>query len=58
MLSCPVLSKGLLTVFILYCEDRSLLDKLSLDAEAEERCLEAADDNIGPVLQVGALTGE
>lgn len=45
-------------MFILYCEDRSLLDKLSLDAEAEERCLEAADDNIGPVLQVGALTGE
>lgn len=40
---------------ILYCADRSLANKLSLDGEAEENLLEAADDNIGPVLQVGTL---
>ncbi|XP_060090175.1 ribosomal RNA processing protein 1 homolog B [Heteronotia binoei] len=35
----------------LVAKDRSLPNKLSLDGEAEENLLEAADDNIGPVLQ-------
>nr|XP_056714277.1 ribosomal RNA processing protein 1 homolog B [Euleptes europaea] len=35
----------------LVAKDRSLPNKLSLDGEAEENPLEAADDSIGPVLQ-------
>ncbi|XP_048349463.1 ribosomal RNA processing protein 1 homolog B [Sphaerodactylus townsendi] len=35
----------------LAAKNRSLQNKISLDGEAEENILDAADDNIGPVLQ-------